>query len=414
MKALPDKKTINFFLNFVVIYFIYTALAGIGFEKQGVVTIVFPALCFLFLVRTTISRVEIKTFMTPVFGYLLFLLILFFFVTSEYVHSLKGVMKVSMTFMMFPISFQIIRTPELLNVFYKKLILLMILYLINFFTMNLLGISFKGYGNDISTGNIFTEGLHAMAYCLILIPLIALTYERKKLLFFIAIAVFITLLLTMKRTSIVGVVFGYAIFLFSLKRKIKFLKGLIVAVLIGLLSYPLYSDKLQKQIDNRGEQLEVKHLEDEARYAETVIIFSDIFSFKDPAYSFFGKEIFNSSGTYGGGDLYWGNRQLHSDYSLLLHGSGIIGLLWYFLVQIIILKVYFSFRRKVYAICGYTKQLDYINATFLSFFYLSFFLSLSGGVDGIIYNCVRYMFLGAIIGHFYTIVKTNKNIFKSL
>lgn len=409
MNTLTSNKSLSFFLNFILIYFVYTALAGIGFEKKGAVSIIFPAICFIYLVHTNITQVHYKKFMAPLYSYLFYLLILFTFVSSDYAHSLKGVIKVSMTFMMLPIAFQYIQGKELLNVFYHKIFLLMIFYLSNFFIMNFLGISFKGYGSDISTGNIFTEGLHAMAYSLLLLPLISIDFKNKKLLLFIGIIVFITLLLTMKRTSIVGVLFGYTIFLICLKKKGNLIKGLLVAIVIGLLTFPLYSDKLFKQIENRNTQLELGHLEDEARYAESVLIFSEIFSFKDLTYSFFGKELFNSSGTYGGGDINWGDRQLHSDYSLLLHGSGIVGIIWYMLVQIVIVLVYLDYKKKVLQICGYTKYLDYINATFYSFFFLSFFLSLSGGVDGIIYNCVRYVFLGSVLGIFYRIIKLNRN-----
>ena len=240
-----------FFFNFILIYFIYIGLAGIVFPKQGVVSVIFPGLAILFILRMAFKS-DVYKFSLWIYSYLglLSLLILF---SSDIFASLKTLLKVSMTFMMLPIAFQVVRDFNLFKRMNLTFILLMILYLINFFVMNFLGISFKGYGDDITTGNIFSEGLNAMAYALVILPVTLFFFKKRKWwIILLGIVVFVTLLVSLKRISILAVFTGYLILFFSLKKKQKLIKGGLVILTLLIVSFPLYSDILNEQIENRS------------------------------------------------------------------------------------------------------------------------------------------------------------------
>lgn len=309
-----------------------------------------------------------------------------------------------MTFMMLPISFQIVRDSDSFIRINRIIVLLMVLYLVNFFVMNFLGISFKGYGDDITTGNIFSEGFNAMAYALVILPVSILVSKKRKWIFvLLGIIVLITVLVSLKRISILAIILGFLIFFLALKRKSKLFRSLIGILILLIVAYPIYSETLEVQVENRSNRFENGSIEDESRYKETLIVFEKVFSFSDIPYSFMGKELFNSPGTYGS-SVNWGDRQLHSDYNLLLHGSGILGISWYIIVQCIILLTFRRFEKKAYLIYGYSQKLDYINAAFYSVFCLTFFISLSGGINGVIFNSLRYVFLGSVMGLYYSLI----------
>lgn len=392
-----------FFFNFILIYFIYIGLAGIVFPKQGVVSVIFPGLAILFILRM-VFKSDVYKFSLWIYSYLglLSLLILF---SSDIFASLKTLLKVSMTFMMLPIAFQVVRDFNLFKRMNLAFILLMILYLINFFVMNFLGISFKGYGDDITTGNIFSEGLNAMAYALVILPVTLFFFKKRKWwIILLGIVVFVTLLVSLKRISILAVLTGYLILFFSLKKKQKLIKGGLVILTLLIVAFPLYSDTLNEQIENRSTRFQTNSIEKEGRYRETIIVFNQIFSFEDVPYSVLGKELFNSPGTYGTASD-WNGRQLHSDYNVLLHGSGLLGIIWYFLVQGVILMTFSRYKKKISALTGYSKKLDYLNATFYAVFFLSFVISLSGGINGVIFNVLRYSFMGSVLGLYYSILQ---------
>ena len=391
------------FFNFILIYFIYIGLAGIVFPKQGIVSVVFPGLAILFILRMAFKS-EVYKFSLWIYSYLTLLAILILF-SSDIFASFKTFLKVGMTFIMLPVSFQIVRDFSLFKRMNLAFILLMVLYLINFFLMNFLGISFKGYGDDITTGNIFSEGLNAMAYALVILPVILIFFQKRKWwIILLGIIVFVTVLISLKRISILAVFAGYLIFLFSLKKKKKLIKGGAVILTLLIVSFPIYSDTLSDQIENRSTRFQSNSIEKEGRYRETIIVFNQIFSFNDVTYSLLGKELFNSPGTYGSASD-WNGRQLHSDYNVLLHGSGILGLVWYFLVQGVIFMTFRRYKKKIFNLTGYSKKLDYLNSAFYAVFFLSFIISLSGGINGVIFNILRYSFLGSVLGLYYSILK---------
>lgn len=341
------------------------------------------------------------TLFLPIYLYSIFILILVLF-SSNILYSSKIYLKTFCSIWLFPVSFYLINDLSKLRQINQKLLWFMIIYILNFFLMNIFDISLKGYGDVIQTGNLFSEVLNSMAYLIVYSPLIFFLNPNKqfnKYIFLLITLVFIIGIITLKRISVVATIFGLVLFLYNYSGKVKTIRYLLLGFVILAVSYPIYSPYLNRQLEIRSNKLSFENIDKEARWLESKYIYIKIFSFKNPINSFFGTEMFNSPRKYAPTKKF-GDRQIHNDYFRLLHGSGIVGIFLYFLLQFSIIKSYIRIRNHT-ALYVQKDLFSLLNAIFYSFYFISFIISLSGGIDGILFNSLRYIVLGGIIGIFY-------------
>jgi len=157
--------------------------------------------------------------------------------------------------------------------------------------------------------------------------------------------------------------------------------------------FPFYEKVLQKQFMARSSTFENPSLENEYRYKETYIIYRETFSKMKTI--LIGRDIFNSRGNYNNGN--WGDRPIHIDYNLILHGSGIIGIALYLLIFYDLLRKYSFFRRSI-------PQEDYYNELSVMFkilLILVMIVSLNGGMTQVSYRVVIFLYLGGLLGIFH-------------
>jgi hypothetical protein len=123
---------------------------------------------------------------------------------------------------------------------------------------------------------------------------------------------------------------------------------------------------------------------------------------------FFGKEVFNSPENYANGK--YGRRMIHNDYNVILHGSGVVGLILFVIWPIPIFLFYRKIKIYVKFYFEDKKLFDYMNVTFISFLIMGYILSISGGVNAILFNSIRMAVLGAILRIFFEYFKNNYKI----
>jgi O-antigen ligase len=289
----------------------------------------------------------------------------------------------------------------------------MLIYLVNLSIANIFGLGGNPYAEgsvDIpfEMGNIFTSGLNSMTYALILIPwmnYISIKKYQKYLISILGIVITISLVLAAKRISITGVVLGYLFLLLFQKKRSKNVKYVIIFLIAAVFTFPIYSNILLKQIELREGRLDLDNLEQEGRYAETFIVLDEVFSFDDLTHSFLGKEMFNSPTNYGDG--IFGRRQLHSDYNVILHGSGIFGLILFLYTYYIIIRHFLRLKKRLRSLAIYNKYMRYLDPIFISFILVSLWLSFAGGISGVVYNALKNAVLGGIIGYYTNICLRN-------
>lgn len=284
----------------------------------------------------------------------------------------------------------------------------MVLYLLNIGISNVFDLGGNSYDKvfnevPLQMGNIFTTGLNSMTYSMILLPWVYrmdIKRVKKFLISVFAVIVAITLILAAKRISVSGVLVGYLMLLLFQKNRSKILKIMITAAIFLTVTFPVYSGLLYKQINIRSERLILDNYDQEGRYVETLIVLDEILSFDDVRNSLFGKEMFNSPNNYGIG-IY--NRQLHSDYNVVLHGSGIFGFCLMAAIYLILFGQFFNLRRKIKHAGTGTDYMVYLDAIFISFMIVTLWISFSGGINGVVYNALRNSVLGGILGYYSTI-----------
>ncbi len=114
----------------------------------------------------------------------------------------------------------------------------------------------------------------------------------------------------------------------------------------------------------------------------------------------FGKETFNFVGTYAEGKF--GERQIHDSYSILLHGTGVVGFFVWFLLHFGVIVWMRRFKNNTpYA-------LDNESAIIYSLFYTYILIFLVSMISGNISNILSSSFFYASLGGMLRLFKERK------
>lgn len=208
---------------------------------------------------------------------------------------------------------------------------------------------------------------------------------QKYIYLFLSLLAVIIVLIAMKRIVVASLAVGFGVFLFFSVVSKKTLFSFIIVFTILYATLPLY----EGIISSRGKRLEETNLQEEKQAKDFAWWLTDVR--KNPKIIVFGREFLNSRDTIGGG-----LRGLHVDYIILLHGSGIVGLLLYFNILYQIIRRYLRLNR------FYRSHL-YYNVSKISFWALILCIltiSFSGGIVGITARSYAFLYLGVIIACF--------------
>ncbi len=332
--------------------------------------------------------------------FIVYLCVLILF-SSKMIYSLSNLASTIIWMLILPISFFVINDLDKFKKLINAIALIGGLYILNILISSAFNIQGKSYSGEIfDVGNVFTEGLNSMAYLLVASPLIVyLNPKYKRVLILIAIIIFILVLVQLKRISIIAILAGFLINLFYSGNRINIFFGLVLSGLILFIAYPIFESTLQKQMKARERRLTTQNIEEEGRYQETFIVRDEILYSGQPSTVFFGNEVFNSPGNYANGK--YGRRMIHNDYNAVLHGSGILGLILFLLWPIPLFIFYRKIKNSAKVYFSDKKLFDYMQVTFICFLIVGYILSISGGINAILFNAIRVVVLGAILRIFY-------------
>jgi hypothetical protein len=309
-----------------------------------------------------------------------------------------------------PISFSVIDSLDKFKKLINSIALIGVLYILNILISTFFNIKGKSYSGEIfDVGNVFTEGLNSMAYLLTAAPLILyLNPKYRRIIIVLSVIIFILVLVQLKRISILAILTGLLINLFLSRNRINIFFGLLISSFFLFIAFPLFESTLQKQVKARERRLSTENIEEEGRYQETFVVLDEIVFSGETALLFFGKEVFNSPENYANGK--YGRRMIHNDYNVILHGSGVVGLILFVIWPIPIFLFYRKIKIYVKFYFEDKKLFDYMNVTFISFLIMGYILSISGGVNAILFNSIRMAVLGAILRIFFEYFKNNYKI----
>ena len=308
--------------------------------------------------------------------------------TSDVSGWFMNYMKLALTFCGFMLGYWFIDTTERLERFNRFSIAAMGIICLNFVLSNVfkLGVSF--YAEDtLYMGGAGANITPNLALIVLVGPLMLYTTDNRWRKFVRSTLIAISILfviLTLRRSALLALSGGILVYGFFSPQK----KRAIYLVALGLVGFLVLSLVFQDAFEQRlaARTVDKHSLQNEARYNETFVVI-DEFLTKGLQHALFGSEMFNSVTYFGG------RRGLHVDYNIILHGSGIVGLLLYLLIYLIIVRrfqgISSTIRRDRFA--------AEIKGVFYALVTASLLISFSKGLLSIGLRMTFFMFAGALI-----------------
>lgn len=380
------------FVFFILIFNVAWDFFSIFYEDVAVLPVlrgVFIAgFSFYCLAKSPNNRVK-----TGVLLFIVYIICLFPF-SGNPSYSISTSFKVFLSLMMLPLGFFLINNITSFKHLARGIYWLAAFLILGFLASNIFGLGGMSYSDKIEfdTGAQGTNW-NVLTYILLSAPLFYFSEPsivRRRIMYLMLVALSIFLLISFKRISISGVVFGYAVFLLFYRRFGQFLKVLIILLAALAVLSPLYLETVQTVYKAREDRFQEGALQKEGRYLETLVVWSETMSFEDPVKSLFGGQAFNSVGNYADGRF--GKRQVHSDYNLILNTNGIIGLILY-------LNIYWQvFRQYQLSSKIKFKERQIMVAVFWALFLTTLYSSIAGQIHGITFRSIAFLFMGAILG----------------
>ncbi|MEX1193382.1 MAG: hypothetical protein WEA99_15530 [Brumimicrobium sp.] len=335
--------------------------------------------------------------------------------SSNMLISASNSLKVLISMLFLIVGYEFFNTPYRFKILLKSLIASSIILVINFILSNIFNIGISSYTEDQSflMGNL-GDSWYLLSYCVLLYPLfnefLKISTIKKNIVALIFFILMLLLIISLKRTAILTLIFGLLIYgFFNLKIK-QFLKISLFIGFVSVVTYPFYAPILEKRFDAREKRFDDDAIEEEGRYLETLYVWDEIQDFNEPIKQLFGLEAFYSAGNYAKGRF--GERNLHVDYNLIVNSIGIVGLLMYFLVFYGIYNLYKTEFKKLKF--KKSNKIKTLKATFYMLFLTQFVTSFGGKMIGISFRLIIFVFLGAIISLIgYYASQQNKKVIKS-
>jgi hypothetical protein len=320
--------------------------------------------------------------------------------SSYILNSVKISFQVMISMLMFPLAFNMVNTLNKFRKLNKSIIIFISLLIFNFIISNIFKLGIDSYTQTThfvsgQLGDAWNNFTYSILITPIILPMIKSNIKKKFYLIIVFIASII-LILSFKRIAILGLIIGFLFYFLLSKYTINKMKIIIMLIIMFIISFELYSELFFKRYEVRASKgrFTKDFYETELRFKESIFVWDDLLSFKDPAKSLFGLEAFNSIGIYSQGR--YGLRNLHVDYNLIAYTTGLLGLFLYFLIYIKILLVFFKYKK-------YLPNHQYFNklrAVFLSLFFISFITSIGGQMYHITFRMILFIYLGAILSIF--------------
>lgn len=329
------------------------------------------------------------------------LIILYFSIqmlrVSDLTIALPGFIKFSSSIIMFPLYFCVFKNKSDFLKLISSFKIMSYLFIINFILSNYLKLGIDVYDRDysqFSSGNIYASILYVSYILLILAPIASsqkISRFNKLFTFAIYIIIVILILVSLRRTAILAIIISYTIFSFLYRKKNIIVKRILQLLLVVLAMYPYILPTIESRLALRQDQFDMAIIEKEGRFLESFLVWGDILRFSDNNFSLFGMELFNSAGKYG---IDSATRQLHVDYNIIAHGSGLVGIVLYLLLLLRIFILFNKTRIKQY----HDNFSQLIWTIGISLLITSTIISFSSGLLAVTYRLSLFAVLGAIHG----------------
>ncbi len=395
-------KTIHKYDRATILLFIFPII-NIGFntlltffERGGPLATLRAVFVYSYIIYF-LSSVKLKNTWPnlPLILPIYYLLLVFF--SSDIPRSLTVYLKFIAPFILLVIAMNVVTKRKNFDFIIISSIYILLIFMIFALVSNMFNVGRNQYideGEDVFSVGLGSTHLYLPALAIVSLPYIF--KERSKiekiLAFLLGFISFILLGISLRRTTLIIVIFGITLYYLFQGYYIQILKAFFITVALLALTFPIYKEPLMERIEYRQKVFtEGYTLSSENRWIEIGLVLEEIKKSPNLIRILFGKEFLNSQGNYGGG--IFGQRSLHGDYTRLLHGSGLVGLMIYFLFYRLLL---IKFNEFCLLYEGRSKK--ELKSLFLSFFILSILISLVGRFEDISFRSYLFLVMGGILG----------------
>lgn len=341
--------------------------------------------------------------------YLFFLFVVCLFSTDWQESFLDGFLKMSVTLMMLPLGIRLGQIKP--NSLTKSMFWVMVLLLVNYAFSQVFKIGVSVYEED----SFYKGGATASAPIIIVLGLLVMFNSmnlkqlpyNKWIVMAVSVASLMVIIISVKRGAILALGLSFLVYFILSPNKIRSFQ---ISILTGLaLAFfaMQYSDLIMTRIQARTS--DANEIENENRFKESVYLMTE-FENASIGTLLFGDEAFHSQAVF---KKYFGReRQLHVDYNILLHGTGIFGFVLYMAIFHLIYRVGKNVKNlsRRYFEASAIKRLREDYTLLISIIVMSLIMSISGGIQFVSYRAMLFLILGVCIGQMMGIVKTQKQL----
>lgn len=343
------------------------------------------------LILFTKFKIAFKSILASVLLYLLYHFILISF-NQEFVYSLTNYIKLSIPFLTLLLGYTIFNTVDRNQQLFKMYVISLGILCLNYLLANIFNLGGSTYLEDsFYLGGAGVGLTNEMAVTILVsLTFLLISKDRKWNIFTIIVVVvsLILILLVLRRGAILTLAAGLITFVFFVGVNKKFFKYAVFGAIGLIVLFPIYRNTLlsrfEFRVESRGGSL--TNYEIEGRYLEIYRVADDIET-KGLNMALFGTHNLNSGN-------YFGGRELHVGYMALLHGSGIIGLGWFFIILLQLVRKQYKYHKKLKTIVHFR----FLNGLFWGLLISLLAYLVTSRLHSFSVNIPIFMMLGSILG----------------
>jgi hypothetical protein len=223
------------------------------------------------------------------------------------------------------------------------------------------------------------------------------------------VASLMAIIISVKRGAILALGVSFLVYFMLSPNKIKsFQIGIVTGLALSFFAVQ-YSDLIMTRIEARTS--DANDFENENRFKESVYIMEE-FEKASIGTLLFGDEAFHSQAVF---KKYFGReRQLHVDYNILLHGTGLFGFTLYMLIYFFVYSLANSIKgsMKIYFKNEAIRRVREDYALLISIIIMSLIMSISGGIQFVSYRGMLFLSLGVCIGQMFGTIQKQKQLYE--
>lgn len=347
-------------------------------------------LIFVFLVYFISRKFILNSLNVSVLLFLLYLFILVI-LSSNRAGGMYTYLRVFISFMMLPVGYYYFNSIERYKQLHIAFAISLFLFVANMLIANIFKLGTSDYLEEsIYFGAGRVNITKAMSVLILISPVSLLLFKKgiwRNIYIILVVTSIVIVLIGIKRSAIISLVVGLTVYFLFSPQKVKAIRlGILLSLFLFMASF-YFLDTFYARLEARGEQVEILDEgfgEQEGRFSEVSMVVND-FEKRSFFNKMFGIEVFNELKYYGI------KRVLHTDYMILLHGAGYLGLFWYLFILLSI-TYYSKLGSQGQSQMSLLKENHSIN---LALIVSSLFLSFAGSLFAIVLRTIMLMFIGA-------------------